>query len=67
MITQRRPGHKNYFAKEAKHRLLDLNLTVCALARQIGRPRSTVSTAINGPRFPRVREAVAKKLNINLP
>ncbi len=67
MITQRRAGHKNNFAKAAKHRLLDLNLSVNALARLLGRPRSTVSTAINSRRFPRVREAVAQKLNIPTP
>jgi plasmid maintenance system antidote protein VapI len=66
MDTTRRTGHKNNFARAAKHRLLDLNLSVNALARELGRPRSTVSTAINGRRFPRVRAAVAKKLNLTL-
>jgi hypothetical protein len=64
MITQRTRGHKNKFARRVFVRLLDLNMSVSQLAEKIGRPRQTVSTAIHGQSFPRVRKAVAETLGI---
>lgn len=62
MKTHRR--HKNKFSSAARHRLLDLDLTVTELARQIGRPRATVSKSIHSDRFPHVRAAVVEKLGL---
>ena len=58
--------HKNKFSNDARHRLLDLNLSITGLARQLKRPRATVSKAIHSNRFPLVRAKVAKKLGIHL-
>lgn len=58
---------KNNFAIEAQYRLVDLDMSVAELARQIGRPRSTVSRAIHTNKFPKVRRAVARRLGIKRP
>jgi IS30 family transposase len=58
---------KNNFAIEAQHRLVDLDLSVSELARQIGRPRSTVSRAIHTNKFPKVRRVIARRLGIKRP
>jgi hypothetical protein len=60
------PTHKNKFTSEARHRLLDLNLSITSLAKQLKRPRETVSKAIHSNRFPLVRAKVAKKLGLHL-
>lgn len=52
------------FRITAKKRLLERNLTVSALARQLGFARNTVSMAINHPVFPTVRRKIATHLNI---
>lgn len=58
--------HKNKFAARALHRLLDLNITITELAKQLNRPRSTVSKAIHTTKFPLVRKRLAKKLEIHV-
>lgn len=63
---QKTSSHKNKFALRVRHRLLDLDLNVTELASRIGRPRPTVSKAIHGGRFPRVRQAIARELRISL-
>lgn len=55
---------KNNFAIEAQHRLIDLGLSVAELARQIKRPRSTVSRAIHTNKFPKVRRRIARHLGL---
>jgi plasmid maintenance system antidote protein VapI len=48
---------------DIKHELLDRGMTVADLARQIRRPRPTVSAAIHNPdRFPLLRAAIEKAL-----
>jgi len=59
-------NNKNKFSKDARHKLIELNLTVTKLARQLKRPRATVSKSIHSERFPLVRASVAKKLGITL-
>ena len=45
-----------------KKRLLDEDLTVSALADEIGYPRRTVSAAIHGTPFPHVIQSIATHL-----
>lgn len=40
------------------------DFSVKRLAKKIGRRRDTVSTAINNQRFPRVREEIARLINL---
>lgn len=65
-LTAVTENDKNNFTSRAQHRLIDLGLSVADLARQIKRPRSTVSRAIHSNKFPKVRARVAKKLGIEL-
>lgn len=59
-------SHKNKFSRDARHRLLDMNLSITGLAKQLKRPRETVSKAIHSERFPLVRAKVAKKLGLTI-
>lgn len=52
------------FAVRVKTRLLHRGSSVAELARDIGRPRSTVSQAIHHGRFPRVRKQVKEALAV---
>jgi plasmid maintenance system antidote protein VapI len=56
----------NNFTMTVRHRLVDLQLSVTGLAKLIGRPRSTVSKAITGNKFPKVRRRIARRLGIKL-
>lgn len=47
-----------------KTRLLSKGITITELAEQIGRPRTTVSQAINNLRFPKVRRQISTKLGL---
>lgn len=54
-----------FTAKDIKKRMIDLDLSVASLARQIGKSRSAVSFAINHPTVvPAVRKKVLKKLEL---
>ena len=50
------------FTKRVRIALIQRGLTVSALAKQIGRRRDTVSTAIHSTRFPRVRAQIEEAL-----
>jgi predicted transcriptional regulator len=52
------------FRIAAKHRLVTIDKTIADLARDIQRPRSTVSQAINHGRFPNVVRKVKEALAI---
>jgi IS30 family transposase len=52
------------FRRNALVALLDRGLSVTALAARIRRPRSTVSRAIHGGRFPAVRDEIARALSL---
>ena len=54
--------HKNKFALRVKRELLARGITVAAVARELGRPRSTVSRSIHSAFYPRVRDAVSRFL-----
>jgi hypothetical protein len=56
--------HNNKFSLQARTRLLELGLSIKALALKLDHPRSTVSTAIHSDRFPNVRRKIARKLNL---
>lgn len=48
-----------------KRRMLDLNLSVNALARQIIRPRETISRVLNGSlRFPKLEARIREVLGL---
>ena len=66
MIRRKPDPRKNKFSTRVRHRMVDLDLNVTDLAVQIGRRRSTVSTAIHTNKFPRVKRAVAEALQIKL-
>jgi plasmid maintenance system antidote protein VapI len=57
---------KNPFKARARHALVNADLTVTTLAERLGRPRETVSRAIHGAAFPRVRREIAQALQIAL-
>jgi predicted transcriptional regulator len=52
------------FREEAKIALLRRRMSISDLAAKIGRPRSSVSRAINGEVYPRLREAIRKALKL---
>ena len=54
--------HKNKFALRVKRELLTRGTTVAAVARELGRPRSTVSRAIHSDSHPLVRAALSRLL-----
>lgn len=54
------------FSLRAKMRLLELNLSVSQLARDLGLNRNTVSLAINRGLFDPTRRAIATHLGITL-
>jgi ribosome-binding protein aMBF1 (putative translation factor) len=59
---------KNIFSKAVRKDLVDRSMSVNELASKIKRPRETVSRAIHGKKFPRVREQIASFLELkNLP
>lgn len=53
------------FSKRVKVALIFTDTTVTALAKKLGRPRSTVSRAIHGAPFPDVLGEIAQELNIH--
>lgn len=57
-------GRKNQAGKSIRKRLVDLELSVTDLAKQIGRPRPTVSTAIRTNKFPHVRQRIKEALGV---
>jgi len=59
-------NHKNKFSKEARCKLIQLDMSITKLADELKRPRETVSKSIHSNRFPLVRKLVAKKLGITL-
>jgi hypothetical protein len=52
------------FWLRVKMELLRRDLSVAQLARRLRRPRPTVSSAIHGASFPKVRELVRKELSL---
>lgn len=55
------------WAKEAKKAMVDQELTVVRLAKEIGRPRQTVSSVMSGRIImPDVQEAICKHLGVKL-
>jgi len=54
--------HQEKFAFRVKTRLMQEGRTITDLARQISRPRTSVSQAINRDRFPRIQKAIRKSL-----
>jgi plasmid maintenance system antidote protein VapI len=58
--------HNNKFSILARTRLVEMGLSIKALAHKLDHPRSTVSTAIHSDRFPNVRRKIARKLNLEL-
>lgn len=58
------PLTQDKFRSAAKKALIDRNLTVTALAGELGLARNTVSMAINHPVFPTVRRRITKHLKL---
>lgn len=58
MIAQRQARKK--FLK----RLIDLDLGISELARQVGHPRESVSKAIHHGRFPRILKKVREAIDV---
>ena len=58
-------NRKDNFRPAAKKALVDHELTVTALARDLGLARNTVSMAINHPVFPTVRRRIAARLKLS--
>jgi len=56
------PLAQEKFRRRVKTWLISKNRTVTGLADAIGRRRDTVSKAINGGRFPRVRKQIQKEI-----
>jgi|GEM_PF-2962628 len=55
---------KSSFCQRAKIALIQRGLSVTELSAQIGRPRSSVSKAINQNRFPLIREQIEGALHL---
>lgn len=53
------------FRVEVKTELLKREMSISQLAASLGRPRSTVSQAINRQRFPRVRREITNRLQLH--
>lgn len=64
--NHKRPRTQADFSLRAKTRLLEINLSVSDLARELGLNRNTVSLAINRGLFEPTRRAVATRLGISL-
>jgi len=63
-VNSRRAKPQDDFRRKVKIALLDKNMSVASLARSIGRPRPTVSIAINHSRFAGVRELITQELGL---
>lgn len=61
-MTAQRSQHK--FRIAAKKALIEHDLTITALAKQLGYARNSVSMAINHAILPGVRREIAKKLKL---
>lgn len=64
--NSRRPKEQADFSKRVKIRLVELQLSVTDLAKELGLHRNTVSLAIHNDIYAPTRERIAQRLSLTL-